>query len=1253
VPHILDVTGDDIARLSDADLRTLVARLALAELGSQGLPLSGVTAGGHQDAADGGVDVRVDCEVALPKPDFVPRALTGFQVKKPDMPASAIDTEMRPKGDLRSSIRALIERKGAYIIVSAQGSVSDAPLKDRREAMRHALQDENSAEDLATDFYDRDRMALWANVYPGVAAWVRTRTGRAVQGWGPVGTWLGTGINKGIPFLSSDAACIIDETRAPPATVTVIDGIARLRTLLATPRTCVRLVGLSGLGKTRLVHALFEDAMGDNALDASLALYTDYGVEPATSARDMAQQLVGENTRAILVVDNCNGATHAVLTAICRDPGSNTSLLTVEYDVRDDEPEETDVFRLQPASPALVADWLNVAHPHVSQVDAVAIAEFSDGNFRLAAALAGTVKKGKSLGSLKGQALFDRLFHQRQGEDKTLRKAAEELALLYSVDASSTAEDGELAQLGRIRDVPASALFDALAELRARGLLQSRGRYRAILPQAIANPLASDALERIAPDAVDQFVAKLAPRMLRSFAHRLGFLSDSTEACGVLARWMAPGGRLGNFAVLDFEHMRLLAALAPLAPDAVLAKAAMMLTQPVIDDMDDIQARGAWVRLVFALAFDTASFEVAATLLSRFLIAEGDADRYHEARDAFAQLFRVQYSGTCAKPVARRAILDALARVPAMARCARVALDALLDPSSHSPYGWPTFGAQSRDWGWMPGVEAEYTAWFDEAIAMAVGFDNAAVDGRGLIAKHFPTLWRIEACRKSLEDACTRLAATSSWTDGWLAARRTAQFLRFHGLPDDARLSALVEALAPTTLLERATATVMGGSTYDTLADDEQSADAQDGWSPADKAALRIGRELAMDATTRAVFIPILVARTTMTRALVCGQGLFEGSVEPCVIWAELLDAYVQCQTDARDIALHAGFMRAWHDADHKSSEAALQHLVTNASLAPLLPALEGSLPLGEEGASRLMAAIGQGLLSAGQFRTLAAIAVQATPAGALAALVRAIGEMSDGPGVALDMLHSRLFNEHRRGQATAPALIEAGRFLFERFDFSGMETMRDYYMQRLIAVCLSGKEGAHATQIACTRLRARFDTLALHAYQLTHTMPALFQAQPTVALDAFLLRDGGKRAPRFWRADREFGEFLDTLPPATLVEWANIDPSERFAVLAEAMTLFVGRRGAGNGNLSDTFLAVLDHAADKSTFLGELYNRLQPTSWSGSLAVLIDERVNALRALSPQPAGLPEWLDANNEHLARWIAAERSRDGEDEQAFE
>src|SRR4051812_45492488 len=152
---MFEIVGDDIAALNDADLRTLVARLAIAELNRQALPISGVTAGGNQDAADGGLDVRVEAP-DMPTPDFVPRGITGFQVKKPNMTASAITSEMRPEGTLRPVIGELADSSGAYIIFSAQGSVAAGPLAARRQAMRDAVADHPNAAELDVDFYDRE-----------------------------------------------------------------------------------------------------------------------------------------------------------------------------------------------------------------------------------------------------------------------------------------------------------------------------------------------------------------------------------------------------------------------------------------------------------------------------------------------------------------------------------------------------------------------------------------------------------------------------------------------------------------------------------------------------------------------------------------------------------------------------------------------------------------------------------------------------------------------------------------------------------------------------------------------------------------------------------------------------------------------------------------------------------------------------------------------------------------------------------------
>lgn len=78
---MLDITGNDITELNDTDLRSLIGLLCEAELHNMGLPIAGVTWGGHQNASDGGIDVRVEVDLALQNDGFIPRSNTGFQVK--------------------------------------------------------------------------------------------------------------------------------------------------------------------------------------------------------------------------------------------------------------------------------------------------------------------------------------------------------------------------------------------------------------------------------------------------------------------------------------------------------------------------------------------------------------------------------------------------------------------------------------------------------------------------------------------------------------------------------------------------------------------------------------------------------------------------------------------------------------------------------------------------------------------------------------------------------------------------------------------------------------------------------------------------------------------------------------------------------------------------------------------------------------------------------------------------------------------
>jgi len=239
-----------------------------------------VTWGGHQDAPDSGLDVRVALPPTASIQGFVPRPATGFQVKKPDMRRKAILKEMRPSGTIRPAIQELADQSGAYIIVSSTASTTHSALRDRQKAMVEAVSGERHAESLTLEFFDRTRLATWVRDHPGLIPWVREKIGRAIPGWRPYGPWAYAPEGVAAEYLFDDRARIQTGRKEDGDGLSALEGIKRMRDILRAPGKVVRLVGLSGVGKTRLVEALFDERVDGQTLDPTLAFYTQHGGRP-------------------------------------------------------------------------------------------------------------------------------------------------------------------------------------------------------------------------------------------------------------------------------------------------------------------------------------------------------------------------------------------------------------------------------------------------------------------------------------------------------------------------------------------------------------------------------------------------------------------------------------------------------------------------------------------------------------------------------------------------------------------------------------------------------------------------------------------------------------------------------------------------------------------------------------------------------------------------------------------------------------
>ena len=857
--HLLELSGDDVARLTDSDLRSLVAKLCEAQLERQGLSLSAVTWSGSQTAPDGGLDVRVRLLPDTVVRGFIPKPNTGYQVKLSDMQPEDIKNEMRPSGTLRASIQELINQGGCYIIVSA-ASTSESSLRRRIAAMRAAVTDHPNAAALEVQFYDRGRLAQWVKEHPPVIPWLRERLGKPLQGWFSYGAWPSApAVDE--EYFVDETSRINDRRLIQEDTLSVVAGLDRIRSNLARPSSCVRLTGLSGSGKTRLVQALFDARVGCHPLVPSLSVYCDFARIPIPTPAEMISQLKARGETVVVIVDNCPPEAHGMLREQCCQPPGTVSLLTIEFDVAGDLPEETQVFKLEPASDQVIEQLLAKQRPAVSEVDRRRIAVLSGGNARIALALGGNIDGFGSISNLSDRELFKRLFEQRQGPADHLLRTGEVASLVYSFNADTTALTfPEITVLARLAEMSEGEFFRNVKTLRDRDLVQDRGVWRALLPQALADRLAREALSSIPQATLQQaFTAPETERLSTSFTRRLGSFHDSEVAQAIATAWLAPDGPLGSWDPSSLARPTQFLNIAPIVPEATLAALERWANGPHGDEFiaHGVMNRGVYVNVLGALAYDPVLFPRAGWLLALFAAQEPVSQRHNGARRAVGQLFRLVFSGTHATLAQRLALVTRLTNAPfsSLQQLSVDARDELLSDGPFMSFSSHEFGSRPRNYGWLPGSDDDVKAWrgvvLQEAVKVAASSQPIAPQVRKIIAKNLRVLWRMGGLESQIEETVASISGHIYWPDGWIAVRRLLRD-SVECIPqlERERLEALEKLLQPHGPLQTARAFIFSQPwTSLDIADDLPSAasaeEAVDSHAQAEERTVALGRELS------------------------------------------------------------------------------------------------------------------------------------------------------------------------------------------------------------------------------------------------------------------------------------------------------------------------------------------------------------------------------------------------------------------------
>lgn len=1196
---IFDITKEDIAELDDTELRELIGRLCEAELYLSSYPLSGVLWGGNQKSPDGGLDAEVILEETPKGTDFICRKHTGFQAKreKGGFSANKIINEMKPNGKLRPIIVQLIQESGAYIIVSNSDDCTKNPMLDTRlNAMKNAISSEENSESLHVDFYDSNRLATWVRKHPPIILWIKQKIEKALTGWQPFGNWSNSPKGEKDIYLISNDICIHDvSSKHENCNLNIDEGINRLRKNISIERSATRLIGLSGVGKTRLVQALFEVDVSENPLDKSTAVYTDLGSEPEPSAHRMTEILVAQDKRIILIIDNCRPDVHRELTKIIKNEKSKVSLLTVEYDIRDDEKEATEVFRLEPASIGLITDLVVRRNNTIGTYNAEKIAVFSGGNARIAIALAKTIKQGESLGNLSDESLFERLFHQRndKGLDQALIARAEALSLVYSYDGETTiGSNSELTVLASLIDETATNLHKGSAELMRRQLVQQRNKWRAVLPHAISNRLAKRALENIPKDLlISTLCTKGNERLLKSFTRRLSYLHDSVEAKAIVELWFSQGGFMGDPEKFDDNSIVLFKNLAPVCPEATLKVIERGSIGEYGEDFcskDSMYFHDIHV-LLFHLAFEKDLFERATRLFVRSAISESKSNSYSRAKNELMDLFMFQLNDGNVYPELRLKMIEEFINSDNL-EIQRIGYDLLevsLNPEQHRFPHDLEFGARSRDISYRTTKFSDIELWYSKVFQFSLSILDSNVTDQvtkrllGIFENSFHGLWQSAKMHDELEMLVTKIRVQGIWIEGW---RRIREQLDFDSddlsIEETNKLKKMFKSLEPITFEEEVQFFVFGNKYHLSCvyADEyDEKEDPNYSLEIIFKKIRELSQIVALDIQQYSSIIRELVSiGEEFDHRFQFAEELSKIVNDKTQFWDELVCEYKKQPLSNRNNQALRGFIcGAWETSPDLVNQW-LNLAVADQDLRLVLVYLQTVIVIDNLGYKRLMDVLNYSDTPVHQFKLLHQGWTDDFPFSddQYAELLSKILNKENGPIIALTMFSKRFPKRKDVVHKAADSLLAVGREIFRSVE---LDLDRRDHFDRLFSIlaqyCIEDEVPDSELAALYESFKNKFtENFLLLQYPLV--LQVMAKKHPQIFLDMFLLNSNiasifSWNYKEHWKSPNP----LTVISSEEILKWCTQNPEKRFLKIADLILFYDGY------HMTETALLLLEKA--------------------------------------------------------------------------
>ena len=1205
-----EVANKHVAVLDARDLARLLDRLLRSEAHTHALPNPDIHVAGNIDARDGGEDGRITWEGGPERTEMLPRRMCQFQLKSGDLRPSTIGAEvLTPSGVIKPMVRTFLKAGGCYIMLFSR-AYSRESVENREAALRDALR--GAGLDVPDDqivVYDAKRTADWTNRHPSVAAWLKEM--RQPGTLGPFRSW--NDLSRRSVHVASP---FVEDERLPPYRVFLHEQVA-------TPRRVARVVGLAGVGKSRLtLEALgpLNDVEVTGLAPSDLVLYADESEAGTEAVIRSVGVLVSGGQRAIVVVDSCPPKTHRVLQDMVLRTESRLSLVTL-----DDEIPSTlsgrDMYTLPQAPSSVTESIIDRQSPRLASEDRRRIAQFSDGFPLVAMLVAKAWEEDRPVAHATDDDLVDAFVLGRNPRDEEpLLRSAELLATfgLLGVDHQNCGALGEVAARGR--DLSTDDLHVHIQRLIGRGVAQRRGRAAILQPPPIAMKLAERQWcdwRRAQWD--DVLAGRGDPALKVLAAQRLRWLNTTPVARKVathVCRYDGPFDGIegiaapGNASVLSY--------LAEIEHDAVAEQIERSLG--AIEDLSTIsgEVQGGLVAALRKIAFHPVGFDSGARLLLRLAAAWGNAYR-GDARSHLRSLFPARLGNTEADGDTRLSFLREFSGTKDRAERS-VLVEVLAEGSAPGRHtyrfvGPETHGSRPAMESWRPATRDEFSAYITGCVDLLVQFamceDAAGLEARrslgnglrGLVARGFIDV---------VEDVVGRVGAVAvPWPE---ALEGLNHVLIYDASSTDgealARVRALIDALTPQGLVARVRLLVTE-MPWDYLDDGSRDFGARDDRQL--EAVRSLAEDLIGAPNVLAGVLPD-ISRGSQRMAAVLGRTLAERHPRPMDWLGPMVSAVLDTLEEERNFALLSGFLHGLTSVDPDSVEAFKRDMARSPDLAPALPRICWEIGISSGDVELAIRALVDGVLPAWHLRCWSTgRSLEDVPSQSVGPLVDGLlAHKATGVDVAVLIVRMYGHGAQSRLEGLRPQIRSVAEE-FTRWDRGERYSSAVHHFIELMKWILGkGREDDDACATALTLARAVVVNENHSTEQcLMELLPMLLEGFPEIVWPIIspeiVSADG-----RPWRMEHLLGArpsrdggttpTILCLPEQALSAWCHAHPDQAPAFVAASVPILTSYdTSESHGSLHPVVLRLLDEFGDIEDVQQSLLRNIQSFSWRGS----------------------------------------------------